>query len=245
MRKRLLLIGLLVLLLVSCGAFRPAPAPIRSIVVHDAVDARCLAVLLPGRYAAPEGFTRGGFGDAVRARGLDLDVVALDAHLGYYRKRTVIERVRNDVILPARAKGYDQIWLIGTSLGGLGSILYLRQYPQDLTGVLAIAPYLGEEDLIREIESAGGPARWHPPAEIAPDDIGRNVWSWLATGAIRNENVPFRLGWGTHDRFDHSNRLLASMLPSDRVYTVEGAHDMKTWKRVWEKFLDDVKPCRR
>ncbi len=70
-----------------------------------------------------------------------------------------------DVVLPARAAGYDTIWLAGTSLGGIGALLYLRDHPDDLAGVLALAPYLGEEGVIREIERAGGPASWQPPAD--------------------------------------------------------------------------------
>lgn len=233
------------LLLGGCGALRPATVPIRTVTIESGGSGRCLAVLLPGRFAAPEGFAEGKFGEAVRERGLDLDVIAVDAHLGYYRTRTVLERLREDVILPARAKGTDQVWLVGTSLGGLGSLLYLRDHPEDLSGVLAIASFLGDDDVLREIEAAGGPRAWRPPAQIAQNDIGRNIWSWLSTGAVADQKVPVYVGWGTSDDFDRSNRMLASLLPPERTFTAPGAHDMETWNRIWSQFLDKVGPCRK
>ncbi|MFZ2490229.1 MAG: alpha/beta hydrolase [Thermoanaerobaculia bacterium] len=243
--RQALLPALAALLLGGCGALRPATVPIRTVAIESGGSGRCLAVLLPGRFAAPEGFAKGKFGEAVRERGLDLDVIAVDAHLGYYRTRTVLERVREDVILPARAKGYDQVWLVGTSLGGLGSLLALRDHPEDLSGVLAIASFLGDDDVLREIEAAGGPRLWKPPAEIAQNDIGRNIWGWLSTGEVADAKVPVHVGWGTSDDFDRSNRMLASLLPPDRTYTASGAHDMETWNRVWTQFLDRVGPCRK
>ena len=243
-RLRAALTSLGALLLSACGAFRPARTPIRSVVVHDAGSGRCLAVLLPGRYAIPEGFKRGGFGRTVAEKGIAMDVVAVDAHLGYYRTRTVLERIRTDVIEPARRRGYEEIWLAGTSLGGLGSLLYLRDHREEIRGVLAIAPYLGEEDVLDEIEAAGGPQRWNQPP-VSEADIGRIVWSWLARGGASGEDVPVYLGWGSSDRFDRSNRMFASLLPPERVLTTHGGHDMETWNRIWAQFLEVAKPCER
>ncbi|MGZ8868808.1 MAG: alpha/beta hydrolase [Thermoanaerobaculia bacterium] len=244
-QRSAVLLALVASLLCHCAALRPATAPMRSIVINSGGSGRCMAVLLPGRHAGPESFAKSRFGETVARRGLDLDVVALDAHLGYYRTRTVIDRIREDVILPARAKGYKEIWLVGTSLGGLGSIIYLREHPDDLTGVLAIAPFLGDDKLIREIEAAGGPRHWKPPANIADNDIGRTVWSWIATGEVGDGRLPLSLGWGTRDSFDRSNRLLASLLPPERTFAISGAHDMETWNQIWALYLDEVGPCRR
>lgn len=229
-------------LLTGCGALRPATVPIRSVVIHDAGETKCLAVILPGRYAAPETFAP--FAGAVAARGIPLDVVAVDAHLGYYRTRTVLARVREDVILPARANGYDEVWLAGASLGGLGTLLYLRDHAEDLSGVLAIAPFLGEDEVIDEIIAAGGPQKWRPPATIAGDDIGRNIWSFLTSEEFLRSKVPVSLGWGTGDEFDRSNGLLASLLPTERTFANPGGHDMKTWSEIWARFLDAERPCR-
>lgn len=224
----------------GCAALRPAKVPLRTVELNRGASgaSRCLAVLLPGRLDEPEKFGDAGFARAVAERGLALDLVAVDAHLGYYRARTVVERLRADVIAPARAAGYDTIWIAGPSLGGLGGLLYLRDHPEDLAGVFAIAPYLGESAVIDEIERAGGPAAWRPPATVADGDIGRELWSWLGPWASREQAVPLHLGWGTSDAFDRSNRLLAGLLPADRVSTLPGGHDWRVWERLWEQFLD-------
>lgn len=195
-------------------------------------------MLLPGRLDRPEKFRDAGFARAVASRHLALDLVAVDSHLGYFRERTVVERLQTDVIGPARAAGYDTIWIVGTSLGGLGGLLYLRDHPQDLAGVFAIAPYLGAPAVIDEIERAGGPAKWPAPATVADSDVGRELWSWLAPWASGGQSVPLHLGWGTGDDFDRSNRMLAGLLPPERVYTAAGGHDWQVWEHLWEEFLD-------
>jgi hypothetical protein len=53
---------------------------------------------------------------AVRETGRAVDMLLVDAHLGYYAARTVLERLRQDVIGPARAR-YESIRLIGVSMG--------------------------------------------------------------------------------------------------------------------------------
>lgn len=240
-RRKISLLSLL-LFVSACAAFRPTPVPIRTLELSPGTHGRCLVVLLPGRFSNPEDFGREGFAEAVSKRKLPIDLIAVDAHLGYYRKRTVIERLHADVIGPARAAGYEEIWLAGTSLGGLGTLLYLRDYPDDLDGALALAPFLGNKNVIREITAVGGPRQWKPPASVAPDDMGRELWSWLVSGK-RSTDIPLYLGWGTKDDLGPANRLLAELLPADRVLTIEGGHDMLTWERLWGDFLDRAEVC--
>jgi pimeloyl-ACP methyl ester carboxylesterase len=230
----------------GCAALRPTTVPMRTVELargDGGRPGRCLAVLLPGRFDRPEQFREAGFARAVEARGLALDLVAVDSHLGYFRARTIVDRLQADVIAPARAAGYDTIWIVGTSLGGLGGLLYLRDHPEDLAGVLALAPYLGETAVIEEIERAGGPTRWRPPATLADGDLGRELWGWLGPWAAGAPAVPLHLGWGTADAFDRSNRLLAGLLPPERVYTDPGGHDWPVWERLWEAFLDRNPLC--
>ena len=230
------------LVLSSCAALRPARVPIETVEIASG-DGRCLTILLPGRFSGPERFETEGFAKALTDRDISMDLVAVNAHLGYYRKRSVIDRIRLDVVKPAQEAGYEEIWIAGTSLGGTGTLLYLREHPEDLSGALAIAPFLGDEEVIDEVESAGGATKWAPPDSIEADDVGRQLWSWLPPGSGRSENVPLHLAWGTRDDFDRSNRLLAEILPEDRVYTHDGAHDWPTWLALWKDFLDRSKPC--
>ncbi len=230
--------------LAGCSIFREVVVPLRTLSLGERTGGTCLAVLLPGRRDKPESFLEAGFSEAVANRGLRLDLVAVDSHFGYYRDRSVIERLHRDVVAPARAAGYRSIWIVGTSLGGVGGLLYLREHPEDLSGVLALAPYLGADEVIREIQSAGGPARWMPPKTLPANDVGRELWSWLAPWGARDQQPPLHLGWGSGDSLAEANRMLANLLPRERVYTTHGDHDWETWARLWEQFLDRERPCR-
>lgn len=131
----------------------------------------------------------------------------------------------------------------GTSLGGLGGLIYLKEHPDDLAGVLSIAPFLGDDELIREIEQAGGASGWTAPPKIDGEEIGVTLWRWLSAGRPGSASIPLHLGWGSLDDFDRSNRLLARMLPPERTYLVDGGHDVEAWSLVWAEFLDSARPC--
>src|SRR5829696_6661814 len=155
--NRLPILLLLTLLSFGCARLRPAPVPLRTIEVEPGVPgSRSLLVLLPGRRDSPEDFARFGWGELARKAGAGARIVAVDAHLGYYYRRTIVDRLREDVIAPARAQGVDRVWLAGVSLGGTGSILYSIEHPEDVRGITMFAPFLGEEEVRKEIEAAGG-----------------------------------------------------------------------------------------
>lgn len=214
---------------------RTTTVPMRTLELSAHGDEpRCLAVLLPGRWGGPRDFERSGFGRQVAERGLALDLVAVDAHLGYYRERSILERLRADVIQPARAAGYREIWVVGASLGGLGALLVLEQHPDEIEGVVSLAPYLGEPEVIQEVRAAGGP-RHYTPAD--PDDL-RRIWAWLGRRLSAEEPPPIVLGFGRRDDFAPANRLLARELPAEQVLETSGGHDWKVWSRVWGELLD-------
>ena len=208
-----------------------------------------LVVMLPGAYSLPQEFVEAGYVRALRERGVAADVVIPDAHLGYYNDRSVLRRLRDDVLAPARAAGYRRVWLVGISLGGFGALLYAATYGGDpaigVDGVLAVAPYLGSRGLHDEMLAAGGPASWvAADAATAPrpmqdgagqDEVERALWRWLVrppAGA-----PPVYLGYGTEDRLAEGHRLLARVLPSERVSTVPGGHDWPPWLALWQLWL--------
>src|SRR5205814_411265 len=138
---------------------------------------RRLLVLLPGRGDRAEDFASHGFVDA--AARLPVDCVAVDATLGYYMKRTIVTRLLEDVIAPARQAGYRRVWLVGISMGGLGALATAQQHETDIEGILLLAPFLGDEEVIDEISARGRLARWTPsPAADGSDDYHR-LWRWL------------------------------------------------------------------
>jgi pimeloyl-ACP methyl ester carboxylesterase len=208
--------------------------PLRTIAHPGAGAGGDLVVFLPGRGDRAEDFEERGFLSAAREAGLDADVVAVDAHLAYYYKRVISDRLWEDVVRPARARGYRRVFVVGISLGGLGGLTLAQEHPDAVAGLFVLAPYLGEPALTSEIEAAGGLARWSGgPSER---DF-RGVWSFLRGYATREARPPLWLAYGESDRYAYGHRLLASALPPDRVLVTPGGHDWKAWDRLWRGFL--------
>lgn len=210
--------------------------------IHDIApgqgERRVLLVMLPGAKDRPQDLVEQGFIRAIRDRGLPVDVVAVDIHMDYYLQRNVIECLTEDVIGPARGKGYARIWLLGISLGGLGALTYARKHAADIEGVILLAPFLGTRGMIAEVASAGGLNQWQPGA-INPDDDERMLLAWLKTYRADDPASPrIYMGYGKNDRFAPASILLAERLPARRVTAVEGGHDWPTWRQLWNHLLD-------
>ena len=228
--------GLLVLLQ-ACASSRGVDGPMAQ--VHDkspcGEPARELIVMLPGLYDRPADFVDRGFVQAVRQRQINADITLLDAHVGYYNERQIVDRLRREVIAPAQAKGYERIWLVGISLGGLGALLYSHAHPQDIAGFYALAPYLGERALLEAIEQ-GGLAQWQPGA---PEAMGAQAWRLAQAYANGTPGLPEgHIGYGQDDRFAQANALFASALPPRHRYVIKGGHDWQTWQSLWTAFLN-------
>jgi enterochelin esterase-like enzyme len=190
-------------------------------------------VWLPGAYHGAQDFLDAGFAAAVRARQIALDLTFVDPQLQYLDDRTVVPRLRSEVLLPARQMGVV-VWLAGISLGGLIALDYAATYPGEWDGLCLLAPYLGNRMLTAEIAAAPGLAAWEP-GELAQADEERRIWLYIKT---RVDSRPLHLGFGQDDRFRAAHTLLAAALPADSVDTVQGGHDWPTWTRLWENFLD-------
>lgn len=231
------------LLLSGCSFLRPATVPLATDSDRSSCSAKTetLLVFLPGAYSAIDEFVREGFVQEVRQRRMAADIVMADAHMAYYNNRTVIDRLEADVLVPARAAGYRSIWLVGISVGGFGALIHEEQMPGGVTGIVAIAPYLGERSLTREIAAAGGLSAWQAPTgDLAPEQMETRLWRWLQTqvkSPSGEGSTALYLAYGTEDRFADSHRLLAAALPPQRVFTTPGGHDWAPWRRLWQQLL--------
>jgi pimeloyl-ACP methyl ester carboxylesterase len=197
-----------------------------------------LFVFMRGIGGSNSSFEEEGLVDDVRALNLPFDMAAPNAHLGYYTGRTLIARLKADVIDPARRQGKDNIWLVGFSMGGLGSLLYLREQPDDVQGLCLVAPFLGDEDIIEEIQAAGGVRAWSPGDYDPDEDYQRMLWHWIKDNINGDAPVPIFLGCGTDDEFAPACALLAELLPEDHVVSIPGGHDYPTFKALWDRFLE-------
>jgi pimeloyl-ACP methyl ester carboxylesterase len=199
---------------------------------------RILLVMLPGAKARPQDLVSHGFMRALQERGEPVDVVAAEAHLGYYLERSICEHLQHDIIAPAHARNYRRIWLMGISLGGMGALLYSREHPTDIEGVILMAPYLGARGTIAALQRAGGLACWHPGA-VDPQDDESRLLQWLKAYEPDAAASPrIHLGYGTEDRFAAASELLAARLPAAHVVSMAGGHDWATWLSLWRHLLD-------
>jgi len=182
-------------------------------------------------------FEARGFIDAVVASGLPADAIAVDAHYGYYARRSVIDRLAHDVVLPARQRGYRDIWLVGISMGGMGAISYAVHHAQQVTRVVLLGAYLGDTKLIRAIVQAQSVAPWRTEGGTTADHV-RRLWHWISRYDSEQASLPkLYVGYGTRDRFAKASALLATHLPPEHVLAIPGGHDWRTWKRLWDEFL--------
>jgi len=238
---RLMLATGAVLAIFACTYLYPAKIPMETLEYRTQMDAsgRTLLIMLPGRLGTAEGFMAEGFVDMVRKAGNAVDVIAAEAYIGYYYNQTVVERIREDIVLPAKARGYSRIWILGISMGGMGAIWYDRTYPGELDGLILLAPYLGDRQIADEVAAAGGIRGWHQAAQDRgsfPEDL----WGMIK-GYEDHKTTAVRLflGYGLQDSYALSNSLLAREIPADQVTALTGSHDWQTWRLLLTTLLEN------
>lgn len=222
--------------LASACVAKPTSVPIPTLQYPDRVDEpRRLIVMLPGMGDEAADYARYEFIDELRSAGVEGDVIAVDAHYGYYARRSLIERLDEDVLDPARVAGYDDIWLVGISMGGLGALL-TASHDTRIDGVILLSPYLGRTPVLNDVAEAGGLAKWEPSGR---DDYTTEIWSWLKlyTDPERAPTMPMLfLGYGDDEHLQGFD-LLADALPPSHVFAVRGQHKWTTWQRIWGDLL--------
>jgi pimeloyl-ACP methyl ester carboxylesterase len=199
------------------------------------VTASTRVLFLPAAYTGPEDFVQAGFVSAVRERQLPLDLVFADVNLQHLTDRTILRRMRHELVLPARALGCRSIWICGISLGGFIGLSFAERYTSEIDGLCLLAPYLGNHIITGEIERANGVATWQP-GELGPDDDERRVWRFIKSRA--SQPVTIRLGYGREDRFADSQGMMAAALDPQSVQVVTGGHVWPVWSQLWSTFLD-------
>lgn len=208
--------------------------------------AHTLAIVLPGALQQPGDLIQAGFVEAVRKRDMSMDLALFDLQLKYVGEAaddSVLRRLHDEVVQPAKLQGYSAIWLVGISIGGFISLAYVGSRPGNVTGLCLLAPYPGSRILTNEIRSAGGLDQWIAGRGI--DDAERHAWQWMQDrkAADCSAVVPeIHFGYALQDRFVLGQQLMADGLKGAYVDTVTGSHDWPAWKQLWENFLDRIAP---
>lgn len=260
------LLSLLAVLLPPLGCVRP-PSPPTTVPMREiraegpagttGEQARCLFVFLPGYGASPEDFVERGFIDQLEAN-VDADATVVDAHIGYYLEESILDRLEEDVIGPAKAAGYEKVWFVAASMGALGALGYGATHAAQVDGVVLLAPWMGFGfgfgliGVQGEIADRGGLVRWRDAFEdesgldgAAPlgayatqESFSRLVWAWAAR-PLRPDGseVPIYVGYGQQDRWVESQALLADAYPARRKLLAGGLHHWDVFYDVWRGFL--------
>lgn len=236
---------LVALLLAACSTGGDVTRPIPTLFVPAARPAHRLVVMLPGRGDNLDSLARRGVAQMIHRQWPDADVILTGLTMPFYLQGRAAERLHDEVIAPARGRHYDQVWLAGISLGGLGALMYDRAYPGQVDGLLLVSPYLGDKPIYREIEAAGGLHHWQPgPVQpFRPDTYQREIWrsiqQWSGNPA-RARSV--WVAYGDRERFRGRIRMLATELPADHVFEMHGHHNWTLWEPAMRTLLEHAGP---
>ena len=238
--KRILLLGVIasiVFLFLGCSGSRNKKA-LHSVRYSSMTGKRTLVVLLPTMGGKGSHYETQGFLDEVWEREFEASMEVLDVKPSLYLGSRIVEFVKTEVIEPAKAEGFEEIYLVGTSLGGHGALLYATKYPEDVDGIVLLAPFIGGDTASEAIDEAGGLDTWEDCPFLAWK-YGCNLWKSLQVYVSDPKNQrKVVLGFGREDRFVDQCRVLADALLPEQVFTVPGGHDWATWKRLFIKAAD-------
>ena len=221
--------------LAGCFAIGDSKVPIGTLSVAAPRPSaeRTLLIILPGFGDDAADMKDHGIAEAIHQSWPEADLLLASATFAYYRDGKLVPRLHEEIVQPARRNGYARIWLAGASLGGMGALLYEREHPGELTGIVLFAPFLGSGELLNEIRAAGSPRNWNPgplPAEMNADNYQRQIWKMVKGWADRPELA--RRVWLACGRSDHlidDVRLLAPALPEAHFLELEGGHTWSLW----------------
>jgi pimeloyl-ACP methyl ester carboxylesterase len=224
----------------GCGGLaRPSAEPMELILdrAPGAEPAPVLLVLLPGAHMTLAEMQREGLVAAVRSAGLHADVLLAGTTLEHVYERSAFERLRGGVLEPGGVRETRPVWLAGISLGAFLALGCAMRLPGVVHGIVAIAPYLGTAKTVQALRQAGSARAWarHTPPSGLADDIDGPLWRWLAEPPPGAPSI--HLGFGSEDRFAPAHRLLAELLPPERVQVVPGGHTWRPWRTLWAQWL--------
>jgi pimeloyl-ACP methyl ester carboxylesterase len=200
-----------------------------------------LMVLLPGALQTPETLVVEGIVEAVRERGLALDLALADPGLDTIDQATdgSVGR-RLDALLVSARQEYRSLWLGGISLGGFMALAHAARHPGRVDGMFLLSPYPGNRLLTGAIAAAGGPAAWAAARTVNKDyeaDDEECAWRWLAQNG-QSGQPEIHFAHAGADRFADGQRMMAQLLPAQRVWLTAGGHDWPSWRKLWNNFLD-------
>lgn len=232
-RLKAVSIAVIPLFLLSCSLIFETDKPLYLLWDKAEKKSDKLIIFIPGVYDSVDKFKKEHFFSDAREAGIKADMVAININAGHLVERVMISRIRKDVFRLIRNDGYKNIWIVGVSIGGLSSLVYLQHHEKDLCGVVVIAPFLADDKFIKEVRKFGGIKKWLPEVEKIKDSVDEQInslWSWLTT---KNDFSNIYLGYGKQDRLIVGSHLLETFLEPSHVVSMDGEHDWDTGRKLW------------
>ena len=223
--------------------------PLEKIEASRPESNKILVVVLPGRGDDVANLKASGIAESIRSEMPDADVVLAGITFAYYMEGRMPQRLREEIMLPARERGYKEIWLVGASMGGMGALMYDREYPGDAKRLVLLAPYLGSKKVLEQINQAGGLQNWDAgpvPATVDRNNFDRELWrylqTWQISGNSRGSDV--WLAYGDKDKLKAATPPLQKLLPTDQVFVREGGHAWVVWTPVTKEIFAAIRKQR-
>lgn len=246
-KQRYLLMLTAALPLCACLSLGNSDRPIATMLVPALAPAaeRIAIVVLPGSGHNAETLKDRQVDRAIHQAWPQADVFLTSATLAYYKDKVLAQRLEQDVLAAVRQQGYEQVWLVGVSVGGLGAVLYEFEHPGAVTGLVLIAPWLGSEEIIGEIRRAGGVRSWDPgpvPEEENDDNYEREKWREMKQWSQNSvSSTRIWLLCGKDDPLIETSQLVAALIPESQYLEVSGAHDWETWLRSAKLMIAEIR----
>lgn len=239
--SKTLSVCLLSLIISSCSLFVDVNEPLHLLWDKNGKRTENLIIFLPGLYDSQDKFKKELFFKVAREADIEADLVAVNISVMHLSKKMLSERINKDVLEHIKNDGYKNIWMVGVSIGGLNSLIYLKNHEENICGVVLLAPYLGDERLARDMKTAGGIKNWVPIAGKMKDAVDEEVealWLWLAN---KKHLSNVYLGYGKQDNLVAGSLTLETLLNKKNVIAIDGGHDWETGRKIWEKQLKSRK----
>ncbi len=232
------LVLLFSIILLACSSNGDSQLPLTLKKIISGKPTPDLVVMFPGINSPGTDFTDHNFVQMFQQQYSSVDIILADTRFAYVAAGNIAERIQNEIIAPAIRQGYENIWLVGVSLGGLNSIIYEKTFAGNIKGIVLIAPYLGEKHDIEGLLLNKQPLVWSEKHEKSINKTVR-LWRYLIAETRSKEHPKLFLAYGDSDRFNDTHRLLASLLNQGHVFTKQGGHNWIVWKKLWQTLLDN------
>ena len=214
--------------LAGCFTIGDSKVPIGTVSVSAPRPSaeRTLVIVLPGLGDDAQDMKDHGLAEVIHESWPEADVLLTSATFAYYRDGRLVPRLYEEIVEPALRGGTRRIWLAGASLGGMGALLYEREHPGELTGIVLFAPFLGNNELLNEIRAAGGPRKWDPgplPDEMNGDNYQRQVWRMVKGWVDRPSSSILSLYGVVYGTMANTLRAEGDSAQADRADSVANA----------------------